>query len=184
MVLNRQKRIIAIAAAVAVILMVPLVGMQFSNEVDWGFFDFVFAGTILFGTGLAYELISSRASNKTAYKVACGIGLGACLLLVWINAAVGIIGDGPANMMYGGVLVVGFIGTIIARLRPQGMAFTLFAMAIAQVLVPVIALVLGISDFAPGVLQVFGLNAFFAALFVGSALLFMQASENSKNSSN
>ena len=48
----------------------------------------------------------------------------------------------------------------------------------AQVLVPVIALIFWKTNFAPGVLPVFGLNAFFAMLFVVSALLFRGASAN------
>ena len=55
---------------------------------------------------------------------------------------------------------------------------TLFAMAIAQMLVPVIALVIAKSQVTMelrGVVGVFGLNAFFAMLFIGSALLFRSA---------
>jgi hypothetical protein len=94
------------------------------------------------------------------------------LILVWVNAAVGIIGDGPVNLMYFGVLAVGLVGALIARFRPLGMAWTLFAMAIAQMLVPAIALVVWNPPFDPGIAPVFGLNAFFAALWVVSALLF------------
>jgi len=81
----------------------------------------------------------------------------------------------PANMMYFGVLLVGFIGVIIARLEPQGMSGALFATAFAMALVPVIALVIGAPAFANGVVAVFALHAFFAMLFVGSALLFRKA---------
>ena len=42
--------------------------------------------------------------------------------------------------MYFGVLAVGFIGAFIARFQPRGMARALFATAVAQALVPVIAL--------------------------------------------
>ena len=45
-------------------------------------------------------------------------------------------------------------------------------------LVPVIALIVGAPAFANGVVAVFGLHAFFAMLFVGSALLFRRASAN------
>jgi len=80
-------------------------------------------------------------------------------------------------MMYFGVLAVGIIGAGIARLRPRGMARALFAMAFAQALVPVIALIIGKSQARalqepPGVPGVLALNAFFVMLFVGSARLF------------
>ena len=115
-------------------------------------------------------------SNK-AYRFAVGVALAAVLLLVWVSAAVGgILGDDPANMMYFGVLLVGFIGAIIARLEPQGMSCALFATAFAMVLVPAIALIIGTPAFANGVVAVFGLHSFFAMLFVASAFLFRRAS--------
>ncbi len=51
-----------------------------------------------------------------AYRFAVGVALAAAFLLVWMNLAVGLIGseDNPANLMYFGVLAVGFIGAIIA----------------------------------------------------------------------
>ena len=170
-----RKNIIRIALVTACILLVPLVAMQFTEEVNWNLFDFAFMGTLLFGTGLTYELVARKARN-IAYRVAVGVAVAAALLLVWVNGAVGIIGNGPVNLMYFGVLAVLVIGAAVARLEPQGMARALFATALAQALVPVIALVIWKPDFAPGVLQVFGLNAFFVMLFVGSALLFRRAS--------
>jgi len=170
-----RKNIIRIALVTACILLVPLVAMQFTEEVNWDLFDFAFMGTLLFGTGLAYELVA-RNAGAIAYRAAVGVALAAALLLVWVNGAVGIIGNGPVNLMYFGVLAVLVIGAAVARLEPQGMARALFATALAQALVPVIALVIWKPDFSPGVLQVFGLNAFFVILFVGSALLFRRAS--------
>jgi hypothetical protein len=169
---------VRIALATAFILLILLVAMQFSDQWNWDLFDFVFAGVLLFGTGLASELIA-RKSDNSAYRFAVGITVVSALLLIWINAAVGIIGEpGGSNLMYFGVLAVGFIGALIARFRPHGMARALFTMAIAQMLVPVIALVIAkpqITVEPPGVAGVFGLNAFFALLWVGSALLFRRA---------
>jgi hypothetical protein len=98
-----------------------------------------------------------------------------------VNLAVGIIGseDHPANMMYGGVLAVGLLGAIIARLEPRGMARTLVAMAIAQALVPVIALAVWGLPITSGGLEVFGVTAFFGTMWVASALLFRQAADPS-----
>jgi hypothetical protein len=183
-----RRRVEAWAAVVVLILLVPLIAMQFTDEVKWGLFDFVFMGALLFGTGLTYELIA-RKGGTIAYRAAVGIACATGLVLVWINAAVGIIGDGPVNLMYLGVLAVGFVGAFIARFQPPGMALALFATAVAQMLVPVIALVIwkaGGQDllidpnsphppFHPGIAPVFGLNAVFAMLFVGSALLFRRA---------
>ena len=78
-------------------------------------------------------------------------------------------------MMYFGVLAVGIIGAIVARFRPHGMARALFATALAQALVAVIALIFGLGlPWSPPV-EVLALNGFFVSLFVGSALLFRYA---------
>ena len=175
---NITRRLIVWAVVVALILLIPLVAMQFTSEVNWTLSDFVFAGVLLFGTGLTYELVARKAGG-IAYRAAVGVALAAAFLLVWINGAVGIIGneDNPANLMYGGVLAVGIIGAMIARFQPQGMARALFATALAQMLVPVIALIVWRPslDDAPGIVGVFMLNAFFVMLFVVSALFFRRA---------
>jgi hypothetical protein len=168
---------IAAWAVVAIILLLPLVAMQFSDDVKWGVFDFIVAGVLLIGTGLTYEL-AVRMRGDTAYRIAAGIALAAALLLIWINLAVGIIGneENPANLSYFGVLAVGIIGAMIARLQPQGMARALFATALAQALVGVIALFAGWGSTGPiWPMDVLGATGFFAVLFVASALLFQQA---------
>src|SRR6185295_6327337 len=139
---------------------------------------FVLAFVLLFGgAGLTYGRVVKKMMSNKAYRLAVGAALAVVFLLVWMNAAVGgILGDDPANMMYFGVLLVGFIGAVIARLEPQGMSRALFAMAFAMALVPAIALLIGTPAFANGVLAVFGLHALLALPFVGSALLFRRAS--------
>ncbi|RIK74629.1 hypothetical protein DCC62_14900 [candidate division KSB1 bacterium] len=128
-------------------------------------------------------------TNNAAYRVAAAIAVAAALVLFWMNAAVSIIGDGPVNVMYLGVLAVGVIGAFIARFQPRGMALALFATAGAQMLVPVIALVIwkaGRQDllidphsphppFHPGIAPVLGLNAGFAMLWIVSAWVFRKA---------
>jgi hypothetical protein len=174
----QNKNIIRIALATAFILLLPLLAMQFTDEVVWGLADFAVAGALLFGTGLTYELVARKGGN-IAYRVAVGVALAAALLLVWLNLAVGVIGseDNPTNLMYGGVLAVGIIGAIIVRFQSHGMARALFATALAQALVPVIALIIGTPQVTS--VAVLGVNAFFVMLFVGSALLFLRASRTS-----
>ncbi len=108
-------------AGAALIPLLHLVAMQFIDEVNWGVGDFVVAGVLMFGTGLAYEL-AVRMSSDTAYRAAAGIALAAAFILIWVNLAVGIIGseDELANLMYFGVLAVGIIGALIARFQPHG----------------------------------------------------------------
>jgi hypothetical protein len=166
-----------VALVTASILLLPLVAMQFTDEVVWNLADFAVAGFLLFSAGLTYELVARKGGNA-AYRVAVGLAVAAALMLVWSIGAVGVIGEegDRADLMYFGVLAVGLIGAVIARFQPDGMARALLAMALAQGLVAVIALIAGKHQ-APSssVFEIVGVNGFFAALFVGSAWMFRQA---------
>jgi hypothetical protein len=166
-----------VALATGFILLVPLLAMQFTDEVAWGVFDFAVAGALLGGTGLIHQLAARKAGN-TAYRAAVGVALAATFILLWLMGAVGIIGvEGDrADLMYLGVLAVGIIGAIIGHFQPEGMARALLAMALAQALVAVIALIAGRhQDPISSVFEIVGLNGFFVALFLGSAWLFRHA---------
>ena len=168
---NAYRSVVGVALATAFILLIPLLAAP-----AWTLFDFVFAGALIFGTGLTYVLVARKAGN-IAYRAAVGVALAAAFILVWLSLGVGVIGaDGdPANLMYFGVLAVGIIGAIVAHFRPHGMARALFATALAQALVAVIVLIFGLGlPWSPPV-EILGLNGFFVALFVGSALLFRYA---------
>ena len=167
---------IAAWAAAALILLLPLFAMQVTDQVAWDVADFAIFGALLVGVGVTYEL-GARMTGNTAYRSAVGLALTAAFLLIWVNGAVGIIGDegNDANLMYGGVLAVGIVGAIIARFQPDGLAGALFATALAQALVAVIALVAGLGAPGSGPGEILILNGFFVALFVGSAWLFRRA---------
>ena len=110
-----------------------------------------------------------KVELNTAYRVAVGIAVAAALLLVWMQGAVATEDDSP-GLIFFGVLVVGLVGAIIARFRPQGMARALFATALAQALVAVMAMIAWKQY-----LEISILNGFFIALWIGSALLFRKA---------
>ena len=113
--------------------------------------------------------------SHTAYRFAAALSLVAALLIVWLNVAAGLIGiedDDPANLLYVGVLAIGFIGAIIARFQPWGMARALFTTALAQALVGAIALKLPNTA---GSLQIVIVHGVFVALFPGAALLLRYA---------
>ena len=159
----------------AFMLLLALVAKQFIGEPSW-IDNLAQTGTLLIGVGIAVEL-ASRKTGQAAYRAAVGLALGSALLLGWVNGAVGIIGseDNEANLMYGGVIVVGAIGAVIARFKPEGMARALFATALAQTLVAVIGLV---GRMGSGSLEIVTINGFFVALFVGSAVLFWKAARD------
>lgn len=119
-----------------------------------------------------------RAAS-TYYRLAIAVALATLLFLVWAIGALGIIGEGGRpDRMYVGVLAVAVIGTVVARLRARGMAWTLLATALAQVLVAVIALAAGLHRTeGASALDIIGLNAMYAALFAWSAWLFRRAAD-------
>lgn len=161
----------------AFILLLPVVAMQFTDEVIWDKADFAVMGALLFGACGAYEL-AARVTGSIAYRAAVGIAVTAAITLIWMNLAVGIIGseDNPANLMFGGVLAVGLLGAIIIRFRPRGMVRVLVAMALAQALIGMISLTAGLGTTGanwPAAEMI--LNGFFTALWFASAWLFRKA---------
>ena len=85
----QNKRLIIIIMAVALLLLIPFIAMQFTNEVNWTLFDFMTAAVLLLSTGLLCELVL-RKVKKTGYRVALCVALVVLLLLTWIQLAVGI----------------------------------------------------------------------------------------------
>ncbi len=167
-----RKKILRVVVIALLILLIPFFGNIFVDGWNWGVFDFVWAFVLFVVSGLIYEFVS-RKGSATEYKIGTAVAVLSSLLLVWVNAAVGIIGEpGGANMMYFGVIFIGLIGLALSRLQALKMANTMFAMAIAQILVPIIALTVWKSDFSPGVTEVFSLSIFFAVLFIVSGILF------------
>ena len=181
-----NKRIKIMILAIVSLLLIPLIAMQFTSEVNWSLGDFIFMGVLLSSIAIMYE-IGARVSSNTAYRTGFGLALLAGFLIIWINLAVGIIGseNNPANLMYGVVLAIGFLGAILVRLKPQGLANVMFAAAFAQALVPVIAILLFRPSFydvpeTAGLLAIIALNAVFVILFIGAGLLFKWAAETDR----
>lgn len=74
------------------ILLVPLVAMRFTAEVNWGVLDFAVAGVLLAGIGSLFVLLT-RKLHTAAQRRAIGGGLLLTLMLVWAELAVGIFGS-------------------------------------------------------------------------------------------
>lgn len=152
----------------ALLLLLPLVAMQFSDEVHWTAFDFIFAGVLIGGVGAVFEL-AVRITRNSAYRAAVAAALAAAVLIIWANGAVGMIGDedNPFNLLFGGAIAVALVGALIARFRPSGMARAMLAAAIAHVAVGLAGLP---TDPLGGVV-----SAAFAGPWLLSAWLFRNA---------
>lgn len=162
-------------AVTALFLLATSLGNHFVEGWNWDLLAFVRIGAILFGFGLAYELVT-RNVDTIAYRGGVGVALVAAFLLLWVNF-VQMADVNRAAAMYFGVPLVAIIGAVMARFKPRGMARALFATALAQALVLAIALIRNpqVTSWTSPVTRGFGGNAFFVMLFVGSALLFRTA---------
>lgn len=86
-----NQRLFGIVILVGGLLMIPLIAMQFTNEVNWDIFDFIVAGVLLLGTGLLCELVLRLVRSNQNRILLCGVLL-LLLFLVWAELAVGIFG--------------------------------------------------------------------------------------------
>lgn len=155
------------------LLLLPLIAMQFSKEVQWTVSDFVIMGAMLATACGVYEL-AARLQGNGFYKAGVAVAVVGAFLLIWVNLAVGVFGseNNPANLMFGGVLLVPVIGSILAWFRAAGMAVVMVLTALAQTAVAVIGLVQGYSEVM--------LASFWIVLWLVSAGLFAQAARPRK----
>ncbi len=87
----KNKGLIMILLAVAILLLIPLISMQFTSDVDWNIIDFVTMGVLLSGTGLLCELAMRKVKSIKSRALICGAILFACFL-IWAELAVGLFG--------------------------------------------------------------------------------------------
>lgn len=88
---KKNKRFIGILTAIVLLLFIPLIAMQFTDEVNWALSDFVVMGVLLIGTGLLCELVL-RKVGKTSWRIALCMVLLLVFFLIWAELAVGIFG--------------------------------------------------------------------------------------------
>ena len=81
-----------IALATALLLLVPLVAMQFTNEVQWTLFDFIIMGALLSGLGSAFVIVARKIPPKR--RLITGIAFAVAFFYVWAELAVGIFTNG------------------------------------------------------------------------------------------
>ena len=86
-----SKRQIIILSSIGLLLLIPLIAMQFTDEVDWSFFDFIMMGILLSVTGLLCDL-AIKTFNQTIIKILICSSIIIIFLLVWAELAVGIFG--------------------------------------------------------------------------------------------
>jgi hypothetical protein len=84
-----KKRFSILFGIIATLLLIPLVAMQFTNEVNWTALDFIVMGLLLLGVGTGIEYILRKTKSKNQKIILVGAAIGA-FLLIWIELAVGL----------------------------------------------------------------------------------------------
>lgn len=171
------RPVVWVAFTTAVILCVPLVAMQFTDEVNWTVNDFIIMAVLIFSTGLGYVALS-RLLPGIIHRAAIALAVASTFLLVWANLAVGLIGSGPntANFMYIIVLAIVVVGSFFYRAAAKGMERVMFATALTLLLIAVVQLVAKMYNYSgSSVTEILLVNAFFAVLYSGAGLLFRYA---------
>jgi len=85
------KMRIKILQMVGLLLIIPLIAMQLTDEVEWSLFDFIIMGTLLLITGLMGEIIFKKV-KKYKHRVILYVVVSTTFLLIWAELAVGIFG--------------------------------------------------------------------------------------------
>ncbi len=176
---NLKLSVWTIVLATAGLLTIPLIAMQFSDEVNWRIGDFAIMGVMLITTGLGLKW-ALRLSGSLIHKAAIALTFGTTFLLVWANLGVGLVGSGAniANILYAVVVAVILGGTLITRLSTRGMELTNYAAIGGLVVVTLTAFIAGLQQLPnSSVTEILGVNGFFAALYLIAALLFRSASK-------
>lgn len=116
--------------------LLPLVAMQYTDEIGWDAVDFAVFGGMLAGACVAWEL-ALRATSVTWGRFASLVAIGVGFFHLWANLAVGIVGSerSPFNWIFVGVLMVACVRTWWVRVRAPEMVRVMLGTALAQALI-------------------------------------------------
>jgi len=150
------------------LVLLPLVAMQFTSEVNWSPGDFIFAILLIGSVGLAFELVV-RVSSNASYRAGAAAALAASFLTVWVNGAVGMVGseDNPYNLLFLGVILIALAGSALAAFRARGLTLAMLAAAAAQAALGLFGMT---SDLRGGIF-----STVFAGIWLLAAALFHNA---------
>lgn len=89
---TQNRRLYILLLLATSLLLIPFVGMQFSNDVHWTTFDFVVAAVVLYSFSFAVEITLRKIKTKKQRILGITILL-LLLLLLWVELAVGLFGS-------------------------------------------------------------------------------------------
>jgi len=133
-----------------VLILTPLVAMQFTKEVDWDETDFIVAA-IIFGIVGGLIEFAVRLSSNWYFRLGSMFAVLAGFMVIWSNLAVGMIGNenNPVNLWFGLVLLIAIAGSIASRFRGSILPQAMFVAGAVQISIGIFAGILG-SDMRGG----------------------------------
>lgn len=165
-------RIARWAAALA-LLLTPLVMMQISEDWHWTPRGFLFAGVMIGGSCLLYEL-AVWASGSRAYRAGVAVAIAASFLTVWTT----IVRDDSNGMGFFMLVMAAVTGGFAAWFQPGGMARTMLGVAIMQALLGVaIATAPSTASTPDGAFKALLFSGFFSVLWLIAAVCFRAAAK-------
>jgi hypothetical protein len=78
-----------IFGATLLLLLIPVIAMQFSTQVNWQLFDFIVMGVLIFSTSSIFVLVARKIRNKNKLLITV-ILFGLVFMYIWAELAVGI----------------------------------------------------------------------------------------------
>ena len=70
-------------------LLLPLIGMFFSNEINWSFFDFIIMGILILSLSFSIKQVLKTTKNIN-YRILIIAVVLILFLLIWAELAVGV----------------------------------------------------------------------------------------------
>ena len=158
------------------LLLLPLVAMQFSEAVLWTAGDFLIASAIIGAAGLAAEGLL-RASRDWGYRIAAALTVVGGFALVFASGAVGVVGaeSHPANLAYPALMLALLCAGVLARGRAGAMSRVAAAGAAGLVLIATVVAATGVAVWGEGLGDALAVTFGFALAFLIAAALFRAA---------
>ena len=160
----------------AVLFILPAVAMQLTNEVVWTASDFLVWAAMLLVACTVADVALRKAKNFITLAAGL-IAVGAGFFTVWVNLAVGIIGNenDPHNLAFMAVPMVALVGGVIARLKPDRMAVAMLVAAVVQLAAAAFAISDGRIDQGSRVTEIVFATLIMPGLWLLSAGLYKKA---------
>ena len=88
-----KKSLAIIISVTVILLLIPLIAMQLSNDVQWKTSDFLMAAILLLSAGIATDLIIRKVQKKES-KIVFILAILVIIAIIFIELAVGLF-DSP-----------------------------------------------------------------------------------------